>query len=99
MQKTVVERKITRLTVPSVSKPQGFAMVWMLYGFKLNNSLGTANQPLSSQLPKGSTWRCDCDATSVNTHLTGAAHFIFLLSPALLPAENVLLVLRQTAYA
>lgn len=74
-------------------------MAWMLYSFKLNNSLGTAGQSLSSQLPKGSTWRCDCDATTENTHLTGATRFIFLPSSALLPAENVLLVLRQTAYA
>lgn len=35
----------------------------------------------------------------MNAHLVRAVQFIFLTSSALLPAENVLLVLRQTAYA
>lgn len=35
----------------------------------------------------------------MNTHLVRAVQFIFLTSSALLPAENVLLVLRLTAYA
>lgn len=37
--------------------------------------------------------------TSMNAHIMKAVQFILLASSALLPAENVLLVLRQTAYA